>query len=339
MCTESIYSQKALLKLDMAPTILADQWYEDSDLLVWFERELESVSAKTYETPRRALLAAEGKLLPFDTEVEDGAETFVWYNFDARGMAEFKTAYANHEIPEVTVRGAENTGKVRKMRLKYGWDIDDVAKGKKTGRSLSSMKAKEARRGHDERLHYTALWGRDDLDLDGLINHRNVVVLSATSSGAATNPTWWANKTLKQITDDVALVVDGVAEKTYMTLAINKVAIAHTQYNIIKNRKISDGDSSSRSILTYLQETFKGVEFFPMVELRRSLSNGNLSDNCLFGYMFDPDAATLVRPEKYRTLPVQRDGYRFVVFTQSSTGGVKMIQPLGFVRLEGIGND
>ena len=231
--------------------------------------------------------------------------------------------------------GAENTGKVHKMRLSYAWDMDDVSAAAKAGRPLTTRLAAQARRGHDERLHITALWGREELGLEGLFNHRNITMAFAADNGGGS--TFWADKTLAQIVEDLATAIDGIDEITNMRLKPNRCLIAHTEYNALKRRKMADGDNIPSTFLAYIESVWPEVEFKPVIDLRESRSRGNLDSDSCFVYRFDADAADLVRPEAFKQLPVERTGYRFIVWTQSSTGGVRMPQPLAFFRIDGIG--
>lgn len=306
----------------------------DADLLPWFARQLESIRTKLYEVEHPDLIAATGELLPFASDVEDGAETFIYYMFDSRGIAEFLTDYAADEAPEATIEGAQKTGRVHMMQMKYHWTVSDVIRARKTGTDLKDMKAKATRRGHDMRLHITALWGREDLGLKGFVNNEAIsVTLAADIGGGVTD---WASKSIEQIVEDCAPLIHGTEELTNDVISMTDMRIATTEYNRLSRRRLGPGDGHS-TFLEHLQKVFPGVKFGKMRELQASKSSGNLATDSALAYHKKAEYCDLVHPRRYTQLPVQREGMKFVVYTHSTFGGVRMPHPLSVHRLDGIG--
>ena len=308
--------------------------HADADLLPWFARQLESIRSKLYKVEHPGLVAATGELLPFASDVEDGAETYIYYMYDSRGIAEFLTDYAAEEAPEATIEGARKSGNVHMMQMKYHWTVSDVIRARKAGTDLQSMKAEATRRGHDMRLHLTVLWGREDLGLKGFINNESISVSVAADIGGGV--TYWANKTIDQIVEDLGAVIHGTEELTNDVITITDGRIPTTEFNRLNRRRLGPGDGHA-TFMEHIKKVFPGVTFKPMRELQASKSSGNLAKDAAIFYHRKAEYCDVVHPRRYTQLPVQREGLKFVVYTHSTFGGVRMPHPLSVHRLDDIG--
>lgn len=311
---------------------------QDAQTLPYFERELEQVLSETYDREYPQYKMANGDVISITSEVDEGAETFTYYMYDHTGIAEFVTAYAGNDMPMVTIEGAKVTAPVEPMAIGYVYTTRDVRNGAFTGKPLSRMLPEKAKMAHDARLHITGLWGRDDLGIEGFVNHPNITVGDAPAgSGGGGNPEYWENKTPDEIVEDFATVIDGVNELTNEVEFVTKVAIALPQFNYIKRTRLGTlGESVT--ILEYLQKIWSGVEFYPLVDLQATKSQGNLSSNSMIAYNADPRKVRLEVPMPFRQYPVQNVDLKFKVPTESSTGGVVCPYPLSIYRLDGIGS-
>lgn len=331
--------RSALSKLKLTEHLRTDSMgRQDSQTLPFFERQLEQILSKTYDREFPELMAAMGEVVPIDTEVDEGAETFTYYMYEPTGVAKFLDSYASDDLPMVSIRGAKVTGNVEPMANGYFWTTRDVRNAAFANRPLESDLARAARRAHDQLLHYTILWGREDIGLPGFVNHPNINVADApAAAGGGSNPTFWENKTAVEVFNDIATAIDGVDEITNKVHRVTRCLIANPQYNYINRTRTGElGDSTT--ILEWCQKTWPGVQFLPIVDLEASKSQGNLSTNAMIAYQFDAEMASAVVPMPFRQYPVQEDGLKFVVPCESSTGGVKMPYPLAVYRVDGIGN-
>lgn len=310
---------------------------QDSQTLPFFERQLEQILARTYDRLFPNLMAANGEVVPISTDVDEGAESFTYYMYEPTGLAKFLDSYASDDLPMVSIRGAKVTGKVEAMGNQYGWTTRDIRNARFANRPLESDLAKAARRAHDQLLHFTILWGREDIGLPGFVNHPNITVSDApAAAGGGGNPTWWANKTPDEVFEDLATAIDGVDEMTNGVHQVSRVLIAKPQFNYIKRTRTGQlGDSLT--ILEWAQKTWPGVTFLPIIDLEASKSQGNLDSNAMIAYTFNAEMADAVLPMPFTQYPVQERGLKFVVPCESSTGGVRMPYPLAVYRVDGIG--
>lgn len=306
----------------------------DASSLLWFTRQLEHVMAETEQEEFAELRMANGELVPIDSSIPDGAETFTYFAFSAVGIAQFTSGYSNGEFPLVTLKGAKVTGNLEVMENGYAWSRRDIRNAQFTGFGLETELSVAARRAHDELLNRTGLFGREDLGLPGLINHPNITVTDA-AVGASTFTTW-ATKTVDEILADVNTLINTVNSITFGIERVNRVLIPREQWLLIKVLRIGAGDGTL-TVLKYLEETHDGVTFEPLNELAAANSNGNLTADALLAYTAgNKRKLSLIAPMPFTQHPVQQENNMFKVPCESSTGGIKLTAPLSVHRMDGV---
>ncbi len=309
----------------------------DSQTLAFFARELEYVYSEVEREEYADLPMAEGEIIPLDSSVPEGAETFSYYVYGAVGVARFMSGYASGSLPLVTIKGAKVTGNVEPMANGYAYDTRDARNAQHTGMPLEPELAFAARRGHEELLQRTGLWGRMDLGIPGLLNHPNIIQSTPGTSAGAGDDTW-PNKTPDEIIADIVTLIDTVDEVTFGKEKVNAVRMSRARYNFIKTLRLGVGDGTL-TVLKYVQEMYPEVKFGVLEELAGDHSDGNLpaGSHAMFAYTAgNKKKASLVVPMPFKQHPVQQDGLTFKVPCESSTGGVKMKSPLMCNMMEGI---
>lgn len=332
--------REQLAALDLTKQLKVDsKGKADAQTLPFFERELEQVLTQTYERKFPELAMANGEIIPISSEVDEGAENYTYYMYEPTGIARFMTAYADSDMPMVSIRGAKVTAPVEPMEVGYGWSTRDIRNASFARRPLDSRLAMAARKAHDQRVHITGLWGREDLGLTGFVNNPNITVADAPAgAGGGSNPEYWVNKTPDEIVADIAMVIDGVRTLTNKVENVTHVAISDPLYLYIRRTRLGT-IGESKTILTYIKEVWDTVEFYGLIDLQASNSLGNLTEDCMIGYAKDPEKCSLEIPMPFKQYPVQAEGLRFKVPTESSMGGVKCPYPLSIYRLDGIGSN
>lgn len=311
----------------------------DAQTLPFFERELEQVLTTTYERKFPELAMANGDVIPISSEVDEGAETYTYYMYEPTGIARFMTAYADADMPMVSIRGAKVTAPVEPMEVGYAYTTRDIRNAAFARRPLDQKLAVAARRAHDQRVHITGLWGREDLGLSGFVNNPNITVADAPAgAGGGGNPEYWVNKTPDEIVADIAMVIDGVETLTNKVEMVTDVAISNPLFLYIRRTRLGT-IGESKTILTYIREVWPNVNFYGLIDLQASNSLGNLDEDCMIGYARDAEKCSLEIPMPFKQYPVQQDGLKFKVPTESSMGGVKCPYPLSIYRLDGIGSN
>jgi hypothetical protein len=308
---------------------------KDSQSLALVARQLEHVMTEVYEEEFPELLAAEGKVVDIDSSVPEGAETFTYYVYSAVGMARFSSAYSSRTSPRATIQGAKVSGNVENMEGSYGYTARDLRSAAFAGLPLESMLAVAERRAHAELLNKTALWGREDLGLPGVLNHPNMTITDAPD-GAGASPLW-ADKTVDEILLDIATIVNTPRLISFGMRQTTDVFLSDAEYLRISQLRLGAGDGGM-TVLDFAKKAHPGVTFSVLRELAATESDGNLDADAAFALVKDSRLVSLIVPMPFRQHPVQQTGLEFVVMCESSTGGIKCPEPMILHRFDGIGD-
>lgn len=300
----------------------------DAQTLAIAARQLEHVMSEVYEEDFPDLRMANGDVIPIDGSIPEGAETFIYYLYSAVGVARFSSAYSSRTSPRATIAGAKVTGNVEAMEGSYGYTARDLRNASFANLPLETMLAVAERRAHMELLNKTGLWGREDLGLPGFVNHANITVLDAPHGPFSGN-------SVDEIIADVALVIDTAELVSFGMRKTNVVAFPRSLMLRLKTTRMGAGDGGY-TVLKFLQEAFPGVSFEVLNELAAAQSDGNLAEDAILGYTRDARLASLIVPMPFRQYPVQQEGLEFRVPCESSTGGVKMPEPMIVTRMDGV---
>ena len=95
----------------------------DAGETLFFERELENRKAQTYDVIRAPLKAFE--LIPVSSTAGAGAESIVYEQYDATGVAKMIANYAD-DLPRADVKGKEFVAKVKSVGNSYGYSLQEI---------------------------------------------------------------------------------------------------------------------------------------------------------------------------------------------------------------------
>lgn len=314
----------------------------DSQLALYSTRQLEQILTESYEEEFAELRLANGDLVPIEGDLNAGAKTWTYYVYTANGgVAQFMAGYASGDMPIVDVQGVEVTRNIHWIHEGYAYTVKDLAHAAFANDNLDSRNATAAKRAHMEQWQLTGLWGREDLNIYGLLNHPNITVSDAADNGSGS--TFWSAKTPTQIIADVNTLINTVDELTFGIETVTRVVIARPEYNLIKTTQLSNGaDGTSTTILKYLREIWndegRNVEFQVLNELDAANSDGNLSNNSMFAYPANNAKKLSFKVAMdYTQHPIQQEDLNLKVPAVSAIGGIKCPVPLALHRMDGIG--
>lgn len=324
-------SAQILAQLQKLP--LTDDFRRDAQLAPFFARELEHVYAQTYDVVHPDLKMANGEVVDIDTTVPTGAESYTYYQFDQTGIAKLINSYAAKDLPRVNIRGAKFNANIESLGASYGWSIQDIRNARMVGRPLETSLANAARRAHDQPWNTIGLFGADEADLSGFLNHANITVSDAAVK-AGGPPNTWANATPDEILADVSDAINSILDLTNGVESADRVLMPVEQYTLIATTPRSA--TSDTTILEFLRRVHPGVTFDWLNELAAAKSGGELAVDALIAYRKSADKVALVIPQPFEQFPIQQEGLEFNVATHSRIGGIRFTYPLSAHRKDGI---
>lgn len=130
----------------------------------------------------------------------------------------------------------------------------DMQKAGFIGRPLDQMLQEGMRTAYDKHMDESVYKGLAEYGTTGLLNHPDAAETTVKGNGAATPSTKWADKTPRQILDDVNSAILSVwAEAEYDPSALpNHILLPYWQYAYILNTPVTD--LAAETILDYIMK-------------------------------------------------------------------------------------
>jgi hypothetical protein len=307
------------------------QTLQDIGATAFFNRELESVKAQTYDRKFPRLKAADGTLFPINTTAGAGAESITYRSFTTLGMAKIIANYAD-DLPVVGVAGVERTSPVRGIGEAYVYSLQDIRAAMQAGRPLNPQLATAARRANDQKVNRLAFFGDDQTGLIGLFNNPNIpdgeVPLNAGSTSRR-----WENKTPDEILTDMNGIETDIVTSTNQVESPDTLLLPVAQYRHIATTARSS--TSDTTILQYFLANSAGIRTVePVNECANVAAFGG--NDVMVAYERADDKLTLELPQPFEQLPVQEKNLAFTVPCHSRIGGLIVYYPLSVKIMEGI---
>lgn len=298
----------------LAPTFRAMGYRFDANESAFFERELETVLAATYDIKYPELMHR--NFVPVSNEVSPGATSRTYRQFDRVGNAKFITNNAK-DLPRADVTGLEFTDPVREIGIGYGWNLKELMSAQMAGRPLNARRASAARRATEELLDNTACFGATNVGItEGFLNAAAVPITAAVGV--------WSASTPAQILGDVSDAYGRVAVATLNIHRPDTLLLPDAAYTHIATTPRSD--NSDTTVLNYMLQNFPFLTAIePWYRLNAASAGG---DGRAVLYKRDPEILGQDIPLEFTQLAPQEQGLELLVPTWAMTAGTRIHYPL-----------
>jgi hypothetical protein len=306
---------------------LQDTCHMDESASVFLARQLTHIRSQVLTVKKAPLNAFQ--VFPVQTDIPAGAETAVQYIYDAVGMAEIISNYAD-DLHRVDVIAKEQAVKVFALGDAYGYNHREVKNAMFAGVNLSAMKAQQARRGIDVKLNQIAWEGDTDHNITGFLNNPNISTMSLAADGTGSKTTL-STKTTDQMIRDMNNIIDAIPTATNEVEQANTVLMAPSVYRTLSETRIPDGEG--QTVLGFLRAVHPEINRWMKVgELKGAGTDG--TDMVVAGY-FDPMYVRFEIPTRFEQLPVQYRNLEYVIDCVAEAVGVTVTMPMAFVKAQG----
>jgi hypothetical protein len=303
----------------------------DADSM-FFTRQLEQVLAKEYDKEFPELTIASGSLLPMDSEVQTGAESYVYYYVEPTGMAKILNTYADTDLPEIGLAGKETVGKIVAIGAVYGWSFQDLRTAAMANRDITTRKGNASKQSHMMVANKLGWFGDMARGLYGLLTHPNITYTLAPfkAGGSTAADRLWSAKTFEEILADVGTLINTPADITRNVEKVDTVVFPSKVANALAARVVSPTNGSNVNIWNFLKGNFPGVTFVTATELDITGHEDTefVGVNVAVAFKKDPDKISFVMPQPYEQFPPQEKLLRVIIPTHSRCGAVKCPAPL-----------
>ncbi|MFW6085063.1 MAG: DUF2184 domain-containing protein [Gemmatimonadota bacterium] len=301
---------------------------DDAGLTAFFARELESIKAQTYDVKRPPLNAM--RLIPVSSEAGPAAETIVYRQWDATGIAKIIANYAD-DLPRADVKAREFVARVRSIGNAYGFSLQEIRASESQGKGLDQRKASAALRSQEELWNDIGFNGDETHGLQGLFDNPNIPSEEVENDGEG-DATEWSTKTPDQILRDMNDFVHDVNTRTNGVERPDTLVLPLEQFSLISSTPRSD--TSDTTILEFF---LRNNRFITSVESAHELAgSGPAGEDQMWTYPRSPEFLTLEMPQMFEQLPVQERNLEFVVPCHSRIGGVIVYYPFAMAFAYGI---
>ncbi len=308
--------------------VIAGAFHNDANTGVFFERALDFIKSKAYQTiyaPNKAM-----DLLPVSFEVPEGAKTISYELFDEVGIMKLM-ASSGDDLPRIDSAAQEFTSPSNTRGGSFVYTIDDIAAAQMAGVPLSQKKANATVRAFRRAVNQIAWQGNTATGLPGLLNNPNIIT-GTVPTGTGGVP--WNVKTNLEILKDMNIATAAIINASFEEFPPDTMLLPVEQFAYIAGQPMSV--DNSKTILEFFLNSnpwIKTVDSLPELD---AANNAVFATDAMVVYSKNPDYLTLEIPKMIQFQPVQFKNFDFLIPAHSRIGGVIIYQPLSIAIYDGI---
>ena len=289
------------------------------------EKQLEFVKTRTYDIVYPEMKARQ--IMPVNGDVDPGAETIVYRQWDMFGMAQIIANYGD-DLPLIDAMVEEFSQKVHGLGAAYMWTIQELRRSALANSNLDQRKARGARRAIEQQIDNIAALGNVKAGLNGFAKHPNVPLVTPTTGT-------WSGATADQIIVDLNKLVTSIVTATKEAFIPDTLAMDIPSYNLIATKRLSTTGDTNQTVLSGWLASNPWVKTVgPWHKLDKA--DASNTGPRLVCYKKSDEVLTLEIPQEFEQLPPQPKGLSFEVPVHARTGGVIVYYPVAMAYMDGI---
>jgi len=306
-----------------------------AEFTAFLARQLEQIKARQYDVKRPPLKAFD--LMPISSEINPGAETITYRQYDKTGIAKIIAGFAD-DLPRADVLAKEFVGRVRSVGDAYGYSTQELRAAQFSNANLTGMKRSAAERAMDERLNKIAWYGDSEYNLPGLLTAADVPTGTAADNAGGTS-TNWADKTPDEIAQDISDAVTDIIDTTNGVEVPDSIVMDVASYRYLSTTRIgSSGDLTTLEFVQKANPEITNWNWANELDAAKRTANGvdAFTDGVFWVYRYDPMAFTWEIPMMFLEHPFEQRNLEYVINCESRTGGLLIYYPLSMKIVDGI---
>lgn len=315
---------------------------QDSGQTALFARQLEYIYTETFDALYPELKARQ--LIPVDTRVPSGAESFTYRQYEKVGHAKIVHNYAS-DFPNAEVFGSETNQKVVSLGASYQYSIQDMRAAAMAGVPLEAKKADSARWSIESLLEDLAATGDNSTatPMLGLLNASNILSTSKVSPSG----TWAAQltaaiqsgtvgTTAQAIVGDALAMWKNVFQTTNEVARPNTLVLPTAAYSVAATTPMAPNFASSATVLSYIKEMLAPMGVTEVTSWVRCNGAGAAGADRALMYEKSPRAMGLIIPQEFEQFAPQVVGMTFIIPVHMRTGATEVRYPKHVTFMDGI---
>ena len=306
----------------------------DANETMVLQNQLEYMRVRTADIERPAYKVR--LLVPITSEVDPGAETWAYAQWDRVGMAKVVANYAD-DIPKVATFAKKFVQAVETIALGYGWSWLDMQRTARAGVPLRTRLASAVRDGFEARIEVIGAIGIPETGATGLLNNPNVPVIAASAPATGSSPVWGGpDKTPLEVVGDLLAMENAIISNTKGVRSADTLVLPLSKLTYIAQKSIYSAAPSNPMdtiLSTFLgkSRSITNVEFWHFAD---TAGPGGTARAVM--YRRDPTVVHLELPLEQQELPPQAKNLSLEINSVGRIGGVAWEYPLGGVYMSGI---
>jgi hypothetical protein len=298
--------------------------HEDAKYTAVLEKQLEFVKSLTYDIVYPEMKARQ--IIPVNNDVDTGAETITYRQWDEFGMAQIIANYGD-DLPLIDALVEEFSQKVKGIGAAYQWSVQDLRRSAMSGAQLDTRRARSARRAVEQQLENIAALGNAKAGLRGFAKHPNVPLVTPITGT-------WATATGAQMVADLMKLASSIVNTTQEAFMPDTIVMPVTQYNLLSTTRIStSGDTNTTALEAFLKSNPWVTNVGTWNKLKAA-DAGNTGPRIVC-YKRDEEVLTLEIPQEFEQFPPQAKNLSFQVPVHMRTGGVIVYYPIAMAYMDG----
>ncbi len=296
----------------------------DAKFTANLEQQLQFIKTRTYDIVYPEMKARQ--LIPVNNDVDPGAKTIAYRQWDEIGMAQIIANYAD-DLPLIDALVEEFQQKIHGIGAAYEWSIQDLRAAAMSGSSLDQRRARAARRSIEQQIENIAALGNAKAGLTGFAKHPNVSLIAPVTGT-------WGTATGAQMVEDLMTLAAGIVTANKETFLPDTTVLDVSRYNLLATTRISTtGDTNGTALEAFLRSN-------PWVTNVGTWNKLALADVANTGprivcYKRDAEVLTLEIPQEFEQFPPQAKNLSFLVNVHARIGGVIVYYPLAMAYMDG----
>ncbi len=305
----------------------------DANETMILTNQLEQMRARTVDIQRPEFKAR--RLVPVTSEMDPGAESWAYAQWDRAGMAKIVANYAD-DIPKVATFAKKFTYGIETIALGYEWSWLDLLRTARAGVPLRSRKAAAVTAGFEQKIEEIAAIGIKETEAKGLLNNANVPQINAAAPGTGSATAWnGGDKTAVEVLDDLLAMEDAIVTTTKGVLRPDTLVLPLSRFRYLGKTPLytAAGADPKDTILKVFLEKSEGVRNIDWWHWCDTADGGNPR---AVMYRRDPTVVHMEIPLEQQELPPQAKNLSFEINSVGRIGGVAFEYPLGAVYMDAI---
>lgn len=245
-------------------------------------------------------------LIPVDTSAPEWIRSITYYSSEMTGQAGWFHGYAR-DIHVADVERGQAEHMVHMADIGYRYTLEELGVAQMTGQPLSTDRASAARLAYEQFVDDSALRGKAEKGISGLINYPGVSRVDVATIPGTPSRTTFYEKTADEIAADVNAAITGQYLDTKTIELADTVLLPINAMTYIATKRLGDTENT---VLSWLMRnnvyTFQTNRPLTIRGVRGLENAGVGGTGRMIVYRRDPQVLKLHIPMTHRFLPVWR---------------------------------